>query len=526
MKRGVFLAESPLDSHRPLGAFGQPVHMSYVQLRAAVAQRLGERHANLFAKPQIDDRSGVIRWVAPVDGEPRRWADLAAQEQADRALDLQIMKAEFDEYLTDLKAAEGGKAFASVLENALQTPNDGHLHFVGDQPVMTFWGFTELGGDSFAPLTAAPPAAPIAPATAEAAAVAEDRRSAVPVWLWWLLPLLLLLLLLLLLWWLFWREDEVTPPPVTDPVEEVQPDALAEDPPVERLDDGRLRLRDGRIVRRDDLSVDEQGRVIGPDGEVLEDLSPEALGLGEDGVQDEDPLTDPPAIDEPSEDGLDEDALDEPSPDDATPDDAVEEPPLDESAPEEPLEDPATEDPAAEDPAEDPAAEDPAAEDPAAEDPPADDPAADAPAPETPEDGVTPPGEELELPDPADPNAPGADGSDANGANGAPAPFMEGEWRSRSGLTDETGKPLDQRYEFDDKGQGQSVIRRSDGTRCTAPAEAVMRNGKLVMVEKADPTCPDGQTFQRSETVCERGDDGKTRCQGDGFDVRIERNKQ
>jgi hypothetical protein len=500
MKRGVFLAESPLDSHRPLGAFGQPVHMSYVQLRAAVAQRLGERHANLFARPQIDDRSGVIRWVAPIDGEPRRWADLDPQEQADRALDLQIMKAEFDTYLTDLQAADGGKAFASVLENALRTPNDGHLHFVGDQPVMTFWGFTELGGESFAPLTAAPPVAP--DAAPVVAAVGSERARGVPVWLWWLIPLLLLLLLLL--WWLFWNEEKPTLPPIIDPVEEVQPDLLDESAPFERLDDGRLRLRDGRIVRPDELRLDEEGRVIGPDGEVLEDVPPEALDVDEDVG-----LTDPPAIDEPPAD-VEEGG-----------EGGVEEPPVDPVTEEpegEPLPEPGAEDPAPEESAgEELAAEEPALEDPAAENPPS----PEAPTDDALEDDAPPPGAELEIPDPADPNAPDA----ASGADGAPAPFIEGEWRSRSGLTDENGAPLDQRYEFDDKGQGQSVIRRADGVRCTAPAEARMQDGKLVMVEKSDPTCPDGRKFQRSETVCERGDDGKTRCKGDGFDVRMERNK-
>ncbi|MGB1212232.1 MAG: SrfA family protein [Pikeienuella sp.] len=519
MKRGVFLAESPLDSHRPLGAFGQPVHMSYVQLRAAVAQRLGERHANLFAKPQIDDRSGVIRWVAPVDGDPKRWADLDAQEQADRALDLQIMKAEFDTYLSDLKSAEGGKAFASVLENALQTPNDGHLHFVGDQPVVTFWGFTELGGESFAPLTAAPPVAPVA--AAAPLTPADDSRRGLPVWLWWLLPLLLLLLLLL--WWLFWPTEEKTPPPAVDPVEETQPEVLEEGEPFERLEDGRLRLRDGRIVRRDDLRVDEQGRVVTPEGEVLEDVPPEALVPDEDGG-----LTDPPALDEdPATE--DEPLAEDPAADDTGDGEGVGEDPVEDTPPSE--EEPTDETPEGEDPAAENAEDEtPAPEEQGAEDPAADTPADEATDPEAPEapadpaaeEGATPPGEELQLPDPADPNAGGA----ANGADGAPAPFMEGEWRSRSGLTDENGKPLDQRYEFDDKGQGQSVIRRSDGTRCTAPAEAVMRNGKLVMVEKSDPTCPDGQKFKRSETVCERDASGKTRCKGDGFDVRIERNTQ
>lgn len=513
MKRGVFLAESPLDSHRPLGAFGQPVHMSYVQLRAAVAQRLGERHANLFARPQIDDRSGVIRWVAPIDGEPRRWADLDPQEQADRALDLQIMKAEFDTYLADLKSAEGGKAFASVLENALQTPNDGHLHFVGDQPVMTFWGFTELGGESFTPLTAAPPVAAPAAAGVAPAAVAGAPARGVPVWLWWLLPLLLLLLLLL--WWLFWSDDKPTPPVVdpvetTEPVEDVEPEVLEESPPFERLDDGRIRLRDGRIVDRDDLGVDEDGRVIGPDGEVLEDVPPDALGLDEDGA-----LTDPPAIEEPLPEEGDGTDIPEDAPVDPGAEEGTENPPLPEEEPEGGAEDDLGEDA----PGEDPAADEPLPEPPAPEE---------APAPEGPEeaapqDEAPVPGEELEIPDPAASGGAGSDGADD--ANGAPAPFMEGEWRSRSGLTDENGAPLDQRYEFDDNGQGQSVIRRADGVRCTAPAEARMRDGKLVMVEKSNPTCPDGREFQRSETVCERGADGKTRCQGDGFDVRIERNK-
>lgn len=522
MKRGAFLAESPIDGHRPLGAFGQPVHMSYVQLRAAVAQRLGERAANLFARPQVDDRAGVIRWVAPVDGEARRWGDLSPEEQADYALDLQVMRAEFDNYLTELRAADGGEAFASVLENALKTPNDGHLHMVGDQPVMTFWGFTELGGESFAPLSAAPP--PVAPAAAVAgAAAAEPARRG---WLWWLLPLLLLLLLLLLLWWwLFGESEKLTPPlaPVP-PVEEVVPPDAAEEELFEVLPDGRVRAPDGRVYRRDALRVDENGRVVTPEGEVLDGVAPEELGLNEEGE-----LIDPEAVvdpDAPVDEGALEDApLDETPPEDVAPEDlGPEDTAPEDLAPEDPaVEDPATEDPAADDPAaEDPAAED--ANDPGAEDPAAEEPPAPEIAPE--------PGDELEVPPPAPEGETGAEqGADAGDAGATappngPARFMRGQWRSRSDLRDAQGNKVDQTFEFDDKGQGQSVVRRSDGSRCTAPAEAKMVDGKLVMVEKSNLVCPDGEQFEKSETVCERGADGVTRCKGQGFDVKIERGGQ
>jgi hypothetical protein len=230
MEQGALLVEKEVDGYLPLGAFGRPVHRSYVQLRAAVAQRLSSRCANLFARPQYDERSRKIRWISPIAGEPRNWRNLEPQEQAERALDLQIIRGEFEGYLAELRGVDGnggGEAFGSVLEQSLKTPNDGHLHFVGDQPVMTFWGFTELNGDAFDALTAVPPPDPTA-RTADTAApiitgAEQGRRWWLPAWLLWLL-LLLLLLLIFLLWWFFWDE--------TDPLRKSPPDPapVAEEP--------------------------------------------------------------------------------------------------------------------------------------------------------------------------------------------------------------------------------------------------------------------------------------------------------
>ncbi|MGF1476566.1 MAG: hypothetical protein ACFB6S_13475 [Geminicoccaceae bacterium] len=538
MKQGALLVEQSIDGYRPLGAFGQPVHNSYVQLRAAVAQRLDERCANLFARPQFDERSQKIRWIAPVAGDARSWNDLAPQEQAERALDLKIIRGQFDNYLSELRTNGGnggGEAFASVLDQALKTPNDRHLHFIDDQPVMTFWGFAEQGGGTFDPLTALPPAAAAAetPRAEPEEAVSSTRRW--PLWLWWLLPLLLLLALLL--WWFFWREPSVEAP-LNETLQEEAPLPLEEPRPPDPANViERPVIRDftGQIIPPEQVTVDAEGRVVGPDGEVIEGVTPEELGLvaedGELGAAPEDLVTDEGLVGEeglgeaelpPGEDqalGEDEALSGEEQPQTEgeeplgeDPSAAGEEPPVPGEEPETPGEEPpAPEEGAA--PEDEPPAGDEPAEEPAGADEPA--------GPEgEPEQPPAEPGEPLSLP--PDPPTPG---DQAGGAQGGPASveFLQGQWRSRSALTDEQGNQLDQTYEFGADGQGQSVIRRADGTRCVAPAEARMQDGKLTISEKDNPTCADGQKFEKSETVCEVDASGQTRCSGDGFDVQMER---
>ncbi len=520
MEQGALLVEKEVDGYLPLGAFGQPVHRSYVQLRAAVAQRLSSRCANLFARPQYDERSRKIRWISPIAGEPRNWRNLEPQEQAERALDLQIIRGEFEGYLAELRGVDGnggGEAFGSVLEQSLKTPNDGHLHFVGDQPVMTFWGFTELNGDAFDALTAVPPPDPAA-RTADTAApiitgAEQGRRWWLPAWLLWLL-LLLLLLLIFLLWWFFWDE--------TDPLRKSPPDPapVAEEPlsprdefrilPDQVGPSGRPVIvdRDGRVVDPDSLRIDGQGRVIGPDGRVIEGVTPNQLGLmpGEEGAETSTgpapgPMTEPATslgaeeLAEPPAQGADP-AKTEPEQPATSIEEGAGVPRIDESNPPEPTD---------------------------ATDPPA------LPADQAnqipPEQAAAGPGDPLTLPPPA----PGTDidsGAGENAVGSAPARFMRGEWLSRSALSDEKGMRLDQTYRFDENGKGQSIIRRTDGTECTAPAEARMESGRLRITEQGNPTCPDGQQFEKSETVCETDASGDTRCKGSGYNVQIEKTGQ
>ena len=216
MRTGPTLTEDKLDRYKPLGAFGQPVYRSHMQLQAALRQRLGEKYANFFAVPRFDAQGRTVSWISPMEGEPVRWSDLSGEDQISRSLDLQVMKSEFDGYLEELKAHEkkdndsgGAKAFVAVLEQALRTPNDRHLFFLGEQPVATFWGFREENSPPFETLTAAPRiaagvATSIAAGTGAGPAIITEAvvppRRRFP---WWLLLLPLLLLLALLLWWLW-----------------------------------------------------------------------------------------------------------------------------------------------------------------------------------------------------------------------------------------------------------------------------------------------------------------------------------
>ena len=203
MRSGRTLAEDTLERYQPLGAFGQPVYRSHLQLQTAVRQRLGKKYAEFFAVPRVDPQGRMVSWTSQVEGEPVRWSSLSKEEQVTHALDLQAMKSGFDSYLDELRAQQskdGGpsapKAFIAVLKQALRTPNDGHLFFLGDQPVATFWGFREENNLPFETLTAAPniapqsAAIPVSPIEAAVAGAAVTRSRRFP---WWLLLLLLLL---------------------------------------------------------------------------------------------------------------------------------------------------------------------------------------------------------------------------------------------------------------------------------------------------------------------------------------------
>ncbi|WP_416896971.1 MAG: SrfA family protein [Minwuia sp.] len=485
-RTGPVLAEEELDRYQPLGAFGQPVYQSHMQLKAALGQRLGDRYADFFAIPRIDSQGKRVSWISPVEGEPRRWSDMPEEEQASRALDLQVMKSEFDTYLGELRAYEqqgkdprGARAFVAVMEQALRTPNDGHLHFVGDQPVSTFWGFREEENPPFETLTAAPRVA-AAPAAAAASTVAASRGFS---WWWLLIPLLLLLAFLL--WW-FWPEDlpvveGESGAAIEEPVGVTEPEP--ERPLVEDPDNPAVIERDGVIIDRDGVVVPDGAVTESPDGAVIDEtpVTPEDGALTPDGATDGDAPAEPEAPAEGETPPEDQQATDPEAPQGEEP-----------NVPEPPSPDEQT--------------------------PPEDQ--------QNPQDPDSQQGQDQPQPDAQDPGAPPAI---PDGAQDGAAGFMQGNWQSDAGLVDsQTRQKLTQEYNFDENGQGEAVIRRSDGVTCRAPAEATVQGGNLQVEEKSNLQCSDGSSFKRSRTVCTNTPSGKAECIGtdaDGNRFKVDLNR-
>jgi hypothetical protein len=227
----ALLVQDRIDRFRPFGAFGKPVYQSHVQLRAMLRSKRGERFADYFANPNYDPDCGHLRWTAHTSGVARGWHEMSAEEQARHGLDLEVIRSGLVGFVQELRAQGGAEpggaaAFSSLLELAMKVPAQGDfLYFVGDQPVIAFWGFENQAGASVDPAgvvpqappplppelpasLAAPP--PAAPAAAPPAAVA--RR---PWWLWLLLALLALVLLAALFFGL--KSCSAAPPTLVAP---------------------------------------------------------------------------------------------------------------------------------------------------------------------------------------------------------------------------------------------------------------------------------------------------------------------
>lgn len=279
---GALLARDKVDRYRSFGAFGKPAYQSHVQLRAMLAGKRGPRFANYFAKPTYDPDAGELRWTAELPGAARGWHEMDADEQASHALELELIRSELLSFVQELRRQGGGQpggaaAFASLLEQAMKVPAQGDfLYFVGDQPVIAFWGFQDQNGASVDPAAAVPPPAVAAPppepplpvpAEASPPVVAEKRKRA---WWWWLLWLLLALLLLALLAWLL-PHACTTPPAGGLGTEGRKAEKLLEIPPG-ALERGDLSFLEGTWQLGEERLRAYQGRpdnVVGSDRLVL-----------------------------------------------------------------------------------------------------------------------------------------------------------------------------------------------------------------------------------------------------------------
>jgi len=199
-EREIFAA--PATGMAALTAFNRPVYESHEQLTAILRQRLGERHARIFARPTL--ANGRIVWTTPAAGPIRAWSSLTPAERvplepARAALGKDIAGLAAQLARSGVNTREGN--LGPLLQTAMEIPSGAHLFAVGEQPVLAFWGFRSPSGQAFDPFNEIIPIAS-----------APSRSRA---WLW--LLLLLLLALAAAGAWLFWHHQTVTPPPRPPP---------------------------------------------------------------------------------------------------------------------------------------------------------------------------------------------------------------------------------------------------------------------------------------------------------------------
>ncbi len=470
MAAGPLLGSEPLQRYRALGVAGDPVWRAAGQLRAAIAQRLSREHADLLAVPEVDPSGQHIDWYAAFDGAPRRLSDLGEPERTTVLAKVQSLHADLARLADSMEAPEKSAAernFARLLRLALTAPGEETLHVVDGKPVMTFWGFSAdaaLPGAFLAtppvpprPAAAIPEAVMVsAPAAIAPAALRAGARTA---WWQWLLLALLLLAMLALLAWL-----------VRPYLPHLEPrlEAEARDRALAFAVRQPLELQQTRVAalqqQNEDLRLelarltDEVSRkggscsagIIGADGVVV-GVGP-GVPIQRGDAKDLDGKGMAAALDKDKDKAGDKAGADK-GPDG----------PQDKDKGKDQQQANADKDGADKD-------------------------KKDAPKPM-----VVPP-EAKQKQD---------------------LSFLKGDWRSRTGLATAQGEhDLRPDYKLDDKGKGKVSFVQKNGTSCEAPAEARWDKGKLVIEEKANPTCGDGKTYARNIVNCDVGPDGTAQCKG------------
>jgi hypothetical protein len=508
---GALLRSGSLAEFHSLGAVGKPVFSAASQLRVAIRRHSDEATASIFATPKPNDQGDIIDWYAPHAGDVVPWSAATVEERIRAKNVLEKVK----ENLTALSAKvqedsdnTERQVFGKLLALATNVPGDDHIYIVNGRPVLTFWGFKHLNSpndyDVISKLNvAAAPALPVssdgpdqdqeavtepAPVPLTTAPVLVARRR--PWWLW-LLPLLFLALLLIAL--LIGMKSCGVAVPLAPWLPSLP---FGVDAPMPSIDvTGRVPVINpaGKAV------VDPLGRTVwrDPDGKtfVLDDD-------GQPVLVDPDEVNSwyPSALDGDKPDGVDADSVEGEAPseiDDST--SAAETPAEPEPEPAGPV------DTTPGDDAPPPGAAETTTPDPSPAPPPTD----------TPPTDMSPPTDTSPTPaDPSGPATPLTIPEDAVGSDDTS--FLDGRWRSDTGLQDSTGNPIKLGYDFKG-GKGSVSLQRSVGDKrsvCTGPASSAMKDGKL-LITQGQIRCEDGSAFSAPRVVCSpAGAGGRAECQG------------
>jgi hypothetical protein len=525
MASGPFLIGASLSRYGARGVAGEPVWRRAQQLRAAIEARLGGRHADLFAIPQVDEMGDKVDWYAPFDGVARAWSDLSEAE---------------------------------LLREAMVAPGSETLFSVGGRPVFAFWGFTGEGQTAQHFMGMLPPASamsiPVVAATAVAAAPAAAAAvappppaaepasreavlaSTVPVagpawWKWMLVASFLLIVLAASAWFVRpylpqWAWDGRTGIPAPDnPGAGPITTAAVDDSALRALKDREVqlaadlaRLRDQFLDKRNGCAPGATGRVIVPDTVVPDSQTegdivvlPDGTRVRPDGV-----VVDADGKPRLGPDGrpvtVDRDRMrtaTAPTKPDAAKPDATK---------------PGVTKPDARRP--DVAAPKPDAPKADMTKPPAAKPDVAARPDVTKPDAARPPGTRPDVasgkPPAGGPARPPGTASTEKPIEPVKVPpgkgvdFMAGTWRSSTDLTTQGDADVVRpQYTFDKDGKGRTRIVQKNGVVCEGPATAERGDqDRLVIRETEALKCSDGTSYAPSTVTCQTDGAGRSSCSG------------
>lgn len=151
---GTVVTHGRVDQIRPFGAFGKPIYQSHVQIRAMLMSRAGRQVADYFARPVYDPDNGELHWIAECPGSVMSASEVPEFERMALADAAHQVHESLARLIGELRRKGDGQtggatAYAVLLEQAMRVPAEGEfLYFVGQQPVIAFWGFETIAGRS------------------------------------------------------------------------------------------------------------------------------------------------------------------------------------------------------------------------------------------------------------------------------------------------------------------------------------------------------------------------------------------
>lgn len=465
MKRGVLLRSGQVDSLLSLGEGGRSVYRLADQLRDTLRRQVNPASAEHLAVPETNEQGTNLDWYSPIPGHVVAWTAATEEERAQATAQLERLQEEVRSVSLEgqSRGADSERVvFYKLFHHVLQFPDENYVYLVGGKPVVTFWGFVHHNAKPapdpllcLRPRIAAPPAAPASGAAVVPPPVPPvvTQVSSTSWWgrNWWRL-LLAALALALLLFGLRWCSQPNLPAGLPSISLPSWTPSWFSKPW------GNVSLPSVNTPQVSLPSLPE----VNLTGGGLPSVALPNLGV--------DPQM--PALNDLTAPELP-----------AAPDLAIEPPVLEGQGENMP-----------------PMAAQPELSGESSGQTGLEPPLISA-APSAPTPPSVSTGPALQIP-PAAMNTGAVD-------------FLNGNWTANMGVQDSrTGKPVQLSYGFEE-GQGSVTLKRGDGVECTAPVQAALNSGQLMIDNQAAAKCSDAGTYDMPQIRCEpTGQAGAARCAG------------